>query len=97
MNIIIINLVVKIDIVQIYMFFIEETTYLNFGNFNEQTGYHFLPEFGLKSPQMLKSTVASYEFETKQINRILTKKLKSILRVALERPLKIIIKTLMKP
>ena len=97
MNIIIINLVVKIDIVQIYMFFIEETTYLNFGNFNEQTGYHILPEFGLKSPQMLKSTVANYEFKTKQINRILTKKLKSILRVALERPLKIIIKTLMKP
>ena len=37
---------VKNDIAQIRMLFIEENTNLNCEIFNEQTGYHILPEFG---------------------------------------------------
>jgi len=37
---------VKIDIAQICILFIEENTDLNCEIFNEQTGYHILPEFG---------------------------------------------------
>ena len=47
-NIIIIGSVVKTDIVQIRMLFIEETTDLNSETFNEQTGYHVILEFGLQ-------------------------------------------------
>ena len=45
-NITTIDSVVKTDIAQIRMLFIEETTDLNSETFNEQTGYHILPEFG---------------------------------------------------
>ena len=41
----IIGSVVKTDIVQIHMFFTEETTNLNSGTFNEQIGYHIVSEF----------------------------------------------------
>ena len=47
-DIAIISSVVTIDILQIRMFFIEETTDLNSGTFNEQIGYHILPKFGLQ-------------------------------------------------
>ena len=46
MDITTIGLVVKTDIAQIRMFFIDETPNLNSEIFNEQTGYHILPEFG---------------------------------------------------
>ena len=46
MNITTIDSVEKTDIAQIRMLFIEETTDLNSETFNEQTGYHILPEFG---------------------------------------------------
>ena len=46
MDITTIGLVVKTDIAQIRMFFIDETTNLNSKIFNKQIGYHILPEFG---------------------------------------------------
>lgn len=38
--------VVKINIIQIHMFFIDKTMNLSSEIFNEQTRYHILPEFG---------------------------------------------------
>lgn len=46
MNIPTIGSVIKVDIVQIHILFIEETMNLNNETFNEQTWYHILPEFG---------------------------------------------------
>ena len=46
MDITTIGSVVKTDIAQIRMLFIEDNTDLNCKIFNEQTGYHILPEFG---------------------------------------------------
>lgn len=45
---------VKMDIVQFRIFFIEETTNLNSETRNEQTEYHILLEFGLQGGYLRK-------------------------------------------
>jgi hypothetical protein len=46
--------VVKSDIAQIRMLFIQKTTNLNSEIFNEQTRYHILPKFGPQGGYLMR-------------------------------------------
>jgi hypothetical protein len=50
----IIGSLVKTEILQVRMLFIEESTNLNHSTFNEDSGYHVLPEFGPPGGYMKK-------------------------------------------